>query len=142
VANHLNYEQVMRQLHNVTLVLLMGLSGLVLATEPPPDIRKSVQPPADSSCRNVTDLEGKVHSYCGSAAQWARFDNQMAKLHKGFSCRSVKGSQPLCLFAAQWTYLERKRVPQGGVQTYAGFGEAVGQMLSMSIDANGYASVK
>jgi hypothetical protein len=99
-GNRVCKEQVMRHLPTVTLAMMTGLSGLVLATEPAAT-RNSAQSVANSSCRNVTDLEGKVHSYCGSVAQWHEFDIRMAKLDHGFSCRSVKGSQPLCLFARQ-----------------------------------------
>jgi hypothetical protein len=141
----------MTRLRTVTLAVLMGLSGLVLATEPVA-LKKSTQPVADSNCRNVSDLTGQVHSFCGSPAQWVEFESRMAKLDQGFSCRSVRGSyrgthrdsQPLCLFARQWEYMSRIRSSQGGdtaaggLGGSAGFGDAMGQMLSMTVNANGY----
>ena len=127
----------MRHLHNVTLVVLMGLSGLVLATEPPAAAEKSARFAADSSCRNVSDLKGKVHSYCDSAAKWAEFDSQMAKLDKGFSCHQVSGSQVLCLFARQWEHVDRMYGQQQNATVNSnGAGAETGKLSSMSIDSN------
>ena len=127
----------MRHLHNVTLVVLMGLSGLVLATEPPAATMRSVKPAADSSCRNVSDLKGKVHSYCGSAAKWAEFDSQMAKLDKDFSCHQVSGSQVLCLFARQWEHVDRMYgQQQNAIVNSNGAGAETGKLSSMSVDSN------
>ncbi len=131
----------MRHLQTVTLAVMMGLSGLVLATEPAA-IKKSARSVANSSCRNVTDLEGKVRSYCGSVAQWHEFDIRMAKRDHGFSCRSVKDSQPLCLFARQWEYVDRMYSPQRGSINSDGFGAAAGQMLAMSINSIGNPAIR
>ena len=127
----------MRHLHTVTLTMLMGFTGLVLATEPPAAAKKSAQPAADSSCRNVSDLKGKVHSYCGSAAKWAEFDSQMAKLDKDFSCHQVSGSQVLCLFARQWEHVDRMYgQQQNAIVNSNGAGPETGKLSSMSIDSN------
>lgn len=132
----------MRQLHTLTVAVLMGLSGLGCATAPPAAVQNPARPVADSECRNVTSLEGKVHSYCGSAAQWAEFDSQMAKLDQGFSCRPVKGSQPLCLFARQWEYVGRMNALQhGGIPSH-GFGDDEGRRSAMAIENNEYAAVR
>jgi hypothetical protein len=141
-GNRVSKEQVMRHLHTVTMVVLMGVSGLVLATEPAA-VKKPAQPVADSSCRNVSNMTGKVQTWCGTSAQWAEFDSRMAKLDKGFSCRPYKGAPPLCLFAKQWEYMSSLNSRQGGntaaggLGGSAGFGDAAGQMLSMSVNANG-----
>lgn len=135
-------EQVTRQLHTLTLAVLVGLSGLGCATVPPAAEQNPAQPVADSSCRNVTSLEGKVHSYCGSAAQWAEFDSKMAKLDQGFSCRSVKDSpQQLCLFAKQWGNMGRMNALQHGGKLSNGFGDEA-QRSAMAIENNEYAAVR
>jgi hypothetical protein len=72
-GNRVSREQAMRHLHTVTLAMLMGFTGLVLATEPP----------------------AAAHSYCGSAANWVEFDSQMAKLDKDFSSMSIDSNPVL-----------------------------------------------
>ncbi len=138
----------MKHINTVTLVVLMGLSCAVLATEPPTAATTAGRSVAASSCRNVSDLKGKIHSYCGSAAQWVEFDSKMAKLDQGFSCRPNEGSQ-LCLFARQWDYMDRNYAQQRGTQNFIdrmyalrgivtsdGAGAEVGRLSAMSIDSN------
>jgi hypothetical protein len=126
----------MRHLPTVTLAVLMGVTGLVLAESPSVAIT-SAKPAADSSCRNVSDLKGRVHSYCGSAAKWAEFDSQMAKLDKDFSCHQVSGSQVLCLFARQWEHVDRMYgQQQNAIVNSNGAGAETGKLSSMSIDSN------
>ncbi len=128
----------MKRIHTLSLAMLMGLSSLALATEPTAPIQKPEQAVAETSCRNVTDLQGTVHSYCGTAAKWAEFDKQMAKLDKGFSCKSIKESpQQLCLFAKQWEYVNRTNVlARGGELNNFGSGQQDSAMAINHNDAN------
>jgi hypothetical protein len=70
---------------------------------------------------------------CGTIAQWAEFDSRMAQLDKGFRCKPMKGSVPLCLFARQWQNLERDRTLRYGVQ--GGFGDEA-RRSAMEINRN------
>ena len=79
---------------------------------------------------------------CGTAAQWAEFDSRMVKLDKGFSCKPVPGSRPLCLFAKQWQYVERNNLLRSNVTTN-GFGIVDGARESaMAIEHNEYNAVR
>lgn len=129
----------MRQLHTLALTVLMGLSGLGCATAPSAAVHDPSQPIANSSCRNVTSLEGRVQSMCATPAQWAEFDSRMAQLDQGFSCRPVKGSQPLCLFARQWKYVERTNALRAGALSN-GSDEAT--RSAMAISQNDYATIR
>ena len=93
---------------------------------------------AKSTCRNVSSLTGVVQSMCGTAAQWAEFDSRMAKLDKGFSCKPMKDSVPLCLFARQWQNLEREQTLRHGTVQNGG-DEA--QRSAMEISRNNAGNV-
>jgi hypothetical protein len=97
----------MRHFLILALAVQMGLSGGGCATVPLGATQDPVRSVADSGCRNLASFNGKVQSYCGTPAQWAELDSRMAQLGQGFSCRPVKGSQPLCQFAKQWEYTDR-----------------------------------
>jgi hypothetical protein len=105
---------------------------------PPEAVKTSAQTPAKptakSTCRNVSSLTGVVQSMCGTAAQWAEFDSRMVKLDKGFSCRPVPGSRPLCLFARQWQYVERNDLLRAN-KTPNGFDDGA-QRSAMAIEHN------
>jgi hypothetical protein len=130
----------MRQLHTLALAVLAGLSGLGCATAPTGAALDPAQPVADSSCRNVTSLTGKVQPLCGTAAEWAEFDSRMAQLDQGFSCKPVKGSQPLCLFARQWEHVNRRKALLSGPLPN-GFGDEA-QRSAMAIEHNEYAAAR
>ena len=97
----------MRNLYLITLAAVFGLSAMGCATMTPPGSQKQAQSTAQSSCRKVASPDGKVHSYCGSAEQWAEFDARTAKVDQGLSCRNVDTSRALCLYAKQWKYADR-----------------------------------
>jgi hypothetical protein len=127
----------MRKLHTLALAAVMALSGLGCATAPTAAVHKTAQPVAESSCRDVTDLKGKVQSYCATPAQWAEFDSRMAQLDQGFSCRPVKGSQPLCLFARQWDYMKAMHASP----MTSSFGDEATRS-AVAIEHNEYAAVR
>jgi hypothetical protein len=129
----------MRHLHILALVMLVGFSGLALATSPLA-VQKTARAGADSVCRNVTSMEGRIQSWCGSKAQWAEFDSRMAKLDKGFSCKSVKGSPQLCMFAKQWKFVERKNTLNAGAKPSGFFDGA--RDSAVYIEHNEYAAVR
>jgi Secretin and TonB N terminus short domain len=101
---------------------------------------KSAQVPETTTCRNVSSLTGVVQSMCGTPAQWAEFDSGMAKLDKGFSCKPMKGSVPLCLFAKQWQHVERNRMLRGNT-LQNGFGDGA-QRSAMAIENSEYNAVR
>jgi hypothetical protein len=114
---------------------------------PPEAVKSSAQAPAQSTekstCRNVSSLTGVVQSMCGTAAQWAEFDRRMVKLDKGFSCKPVPGSRPLCLFAKQWQYVERNNLLRSNAPGQNGFGLVDGARESaMAIEHNEYNAVR
>jgi hypothetical protein len=128
----------MRQLHTLALALFAGLSGLGCATAP----MGAAPGLAESRCRNVPSLAlpGKVEPLCGSPAEWAEFDRRVAELRQGFSCRPVKDSLPLCLFASQWKDVDRRNARQAGWQS-AGFGEGA-RTSAVAIANNDYATIR
>ena len=132
----------MRHPHTLALALLVALSGLGCATAPTGAAHDAAQSLADSSCRNVPSLTqpGKVESLCGSAAEWAEFDRRVAELEQGFSCRPVKDSPPLCLFARQWEEVDRRNARRAGGQP-AGFGDEA-RTSAMAITHNDYATIR
>jgi hypothetical protein len=130
----------MRQLHTVALAALIGVSGLGCATAPPGAAHDPAQPVADAGCRDVTSLEGKVQTYCGTPEQWARFDSQMAALGQGFSCKPVKGARPLCLFARQWDYVSQVNAMRTGLAP-SNFFEG-SKSSAMAIERNEYPAVR
>lgn len=130
----------MRNPHTLLLAVLIGASGLGCATAPPGAAHDPAKPVAKSECRNVTSLTGKVQSYCGTPAQWAQFDSQMAQLDQGFSCKPVKGSQPLCLFAKQWDSVERNNALRAGTLRNGFFDGA--RDSAVAIEHNEYAAVR
>jgi hypothetical protein len=131
----------MRHLRTLSFtVLLAGFSGLACATAPAGAEQKPARAGADSVCRNVTTMTGRIQSYCGNAAQWAEFDSRMAQLGKGFSCKPVKGSQPLCLFAEQWKYVQQKNLLRAGTAPGGFFDGA--RESAMAIEHNEFAAVR
>jgi hypothetical protein len=99
----------MRKLHWIALAALLGLSVLGCASVTPPASRNLSWLPAHAHCRNVASPDGTIRSYCGSPEQWAEFDSRMAQVDQGLSCRRSRTSQPLCLFAKQWNYMDTHR---------------------------------
>jgi len=114
------------------------VSSPVLVAAPPEAARTSAKVPEKSTCRNVSSLAGVVQSMCGTPEQWTEFDSRMAKLDKGFSCKPMKGSIPLCLFAKQWQNLQRDKTLRYGTVDTRG-DEA--QRSAMDINRNDSANV-
>jgi hypothetical protein len=130
----------MRRQHSLALALFVGLTGLGCATAPTGTAHGRVQLVADSNCRNVPSQSGRIESLCGSPAEWAEFDRRIAELRQGFSCRPVRGSLPLCLFARQWEYLNRLNARRAGTQS-SSFGDEA-RMSAMAISTNDYSAIR
>ena len=120
--------------------IAQALQALSVAA-PSEAVKTSAQAPVKSAlkstCRNVSSLTGVVQSMCGTAAQWTEFESRMVKLDKGFSCKPVPGSRPLCLFAKQWQYVERNNLLRSNTPGQNGFGLVDGARESaMAIEHN------
>jgi hypothetical protein len=107
-------ERVMTNLHSVALVSLIGLAAIGCATVTPSTPQDQAST-AQSSCRKVASPDATIHSYCGTAEQWAEFDARTAQVDQGLSCRNVNTSHALCLYAKQWKYADsHTRAPDYG----------------------------
>lgn len=81
-----------------------------------------------------------MKTYCGSAQQWAQFDKTMAQSNNGVSCRQGKRPQEVCLFTAQWQYVDRMKSLTSRAK-FDGFGDEA-RLSAMAIEHNEYNAVR